>query len=292
MLEDVRRSYVQMASVVVPNWRKLDVNTLCNLYLEHEENPFERSGYFSAVLLKKWGYIGRHYVNSKASGFTIEQCYDMVCDAVLYVLNHHKWTDPENKLYGDKSAPDKCLNRCIYSVRQREYYLSNLDNRRTNFGGVSLDFIIEETGDHNEVLSDVPEDFSSDDSFSSNLVVKEIITKMFNTDKIIEALILDNIVNDDCFMERKNVNTYETEEGVKKYNTYSSDFKLGKLVNNLNGYDINTLRKICFHYSINQEKVVDFLPILTNDKNKLSRIVKAALVNLGKNKYLKESLCC
>ena len=51
MLEDVRRSYVQMASVVVPNWRKLDVNTLCNLYLEHEENPFERSGYFSAVLL-------------------------------------------------------------------------------------------------------------------------------------------------------------------------------------------------------------------------------------------------
>ena len=142
------------------------------------------------------------------------------------------------------------------------------------------------------MLSDVPEDFSSDDSFSSNLVVKEIITKMFNTDKIIEALILDNIVNDDCFMERKNVNTYETEEGVKKYNTYSSDFKLGKLVNNLNKYDINTLRKICFHYSINQEKVVDLLPILTNDKNKLSRIVKAALVNLGKNNYLKESLCC
>ena len=292
MLEDVRRSYVQMASVVVPNWRKLDVNALCNLYLEHEENPFERSGYFSAVLLKKWGYIGRHYINSKASGFTIEQCYDMVCDAVLYVLKHHKWTDPENKLFGDKSAPDKCLNRCIYSARQREYYLSNLDNRRTNFGGISLDSIIEETGDHTDVLSDASEDFSSDDSFSSNLVIKEIITEMFNSDKIIEALILDNIVNDDCFMEHKATSVYETEDGVKKYNTYSFDFKLGKLVNNLNGYDINTIRKICTHYSINQEEVVDLLPILTKDKNKLSRIVKAALVSLGKNKYLKESLCC
>ena len=124
------------------------------------------------------------------------------------------------------------------------------------------------------------------------IFVKEIITKMFNADKIIEALILDNIVNDDCFMERKATNVYETEEGVKKYNTYSSDFKLGKLVNNLNGYDINTIRKICFNYSINQEKVVDLLPILTKDKNKLSRIVKAALVSLSKNKYLKESLCC
>ena len=124
------------------------------------------------------------------------------------------------------------------------------------------------------------------------IFVKEIITKMFNADKIIEALILDNIVNDDCFMERKATNVYETEEGVKKYNTYSSDFKLGKLVNNLNGYDINTIRKICFNYSINQEKVVDLLPILTKGKNKLSRIVKAALVSLSKTKYLKESLCC
>lgn len=291
MLEEVRKSYTIRAESVVPNWKELDVNTLCNLYIQHEHNEFERDGYFSAIMLKKWGYIGRHYVNSKASGFSIEQCYDMVCDAVLYILKMRKWLDPNNKLYGDKNGPDKCLNRCIFSARQRDYYLSNRDKRRINFGKVSLDSIMESVGDHSDLLEDNSEDFSSDENLDSNISLKTLVSELFKKHKVLEALVIDNIINDDCFTTKSESREMVVEEGVEEYKVYHNNFKLGKLVDNLYNYDIDILRTICYNYSVSEDVVVDVLPILTKDKGKLSRIVKAILSNLGSDKSLKEALC-
>ena len=290
MLEEVKRSYVLRANSIVPNWKDLDVNTLCNLYIEHENNESERDGYFSAIMLKKWGYIGRHYTNSKASGFSIEQCYDMVCDAVLYILKMRKWLDPNNKLYGDKSGPDKCLNRCIFSARQRDYYLSNRDKRKINFGNVSLDTIIENVGDHSEILED--EDFSSEEDLQQSIFSKSLVVQMFNKNKIIEALILDNILNDDCFVTKVKTEEMIIDDEVEEYKTYQNNFKLGKLVNNLYNYDADIIREICYTYSIKEDVVLDILPILNRDKGKLSRIVKATLAKMSQDKELRESLCC
>lgn len=291
MLEDIKKSYMITANSIVPNWKNLDVNTLCNLYVQHEHNDAERDGYFSAILLKKWGYIGKHYVNSKASGFTIEQCYDMVCDAVLYILKMRKWLDPKNKLYGDKNGPDKCLNRCIFSARQRDYYLSNRDKRKVNFGKVSLDIIIDNVGDHTELLEDVSDDFSLDENLGKSMYLKYLISQMFRKNKIIEALILDNIVNDDCFVTKVETKEMIIDDESEEYKSYSNNFKLGKLVNNLYNYNVDVIRHICNTYAVKEDEVIDILPVLNRDKGRLSRIVKATLNNLGKDKDLKETLC-
>ena len=66
MLEDIKKSYVKTANSSVPNWKELDVNTLCNLYIENEKDEGKKNGYFSAIVLKKWGYIGKNYINSKS----------------------------------------------------------------------------------------------------------------------------------------------------------------------------------------------------------------------------------
>ena len=184
MLEDIKKSYVKTANSSVPNWKELDVNTLCNLYIENEKDEVKKNGYFSAIVLKKWGYIGKHYINSKSSGFSIEQCYDMVLDAVMYILKMRKWLDPNNKLYGDKNAPDKCLNRCIFSARQRDYYLSNRDKRKYNYGNVSLEYIVDNVGDHTDVLGD---DFSypnEDNNMFINVTLKNIVQKMILSIKL------------------------------------------------------------------------------------------------------------
>lgn len=292
MLEDVKRSYIQKANAVVPNWKDIDVNTLCNLYIENEHNDLKRDAYFSAILLKKWGYIGRHYINSKASGFSIEQCYDMVLDAILYILKKRKWLDPHNKLYGDKNAPDKCLNRCIYSARQRDYYLANRDKRRVNFGKASLHDIMDNIGDHTEILTDQESEFANEDNIIKNLDLKNMISELFKKNKIIEALILDNILNDDCFVTKSDSSEVVVDEETEKVKTYSSNFKLGKLVNNLYCYNLEEIKAICQTYTIKEEILIDYLPILNRDKGKLSRVVKATITNMSKDKKLRASLCC
>lgn len=292
MLEDVKRSYERMANTVVPNWRELDVNTLCNLYIENENNEVKKNGYFSAIVLKKWGYIGKHYINSKASGFSIEQCYDMVLDAIMYILKMRKWLDPNNKLYGDKNAPDKCLNRCIFSARQRDYYLSNRDKRRYNYGGISLEAITDNVGDHTEVLCDEVLDQDNQDYMFVNVTLKNIINHMVSKNKILEALVLDNIANDDCYTTKTETTEIVTKDTVEKVKRSHDVFKLCKLVDNLYNYDIKTIKRICNMYCLEEEKLIDFLPVLNNDKGRLSRVVKSVMNNLRNDKELIETLCC
>ena len=292
MLEDVKKSYEKRANSVVPNWRELDVNTLCNLYIENENDEIKKNGYFSAVVLKKWGYIGKHYINSKASGFSIEQCYDMVLDAVMYILKMRKWLDPNNKLYGDKNAPDKCLNRCIFSARQRDYYLSNRDKRKYNYGGVSLESITDNVGDHTEVLCDEMLDQDNQDYMFINVTLKNLINRMVSKNKILEALILDNIANDDCYTTKTETTEIVTEDDVEKVKKSHNVFKLGKLVDNLYNYDIKTIKRICNMYCLEEEKLLDFLPVLNKDKGKLSRVVKSVMNNLRDDRELRETLCC
>lgn len=286
MLEDIKKSYIKVADSIVPGWREKNINTLCNLYIKNEKDDTKRNGYFSAILLKKWPYIGKHYVNSKNSGFTIDQCYDMVCDGILYILKKRKWLDPTNKLYGDQNGPDKCLNRCIFSARQRDYYLSNRDKRRINYGKASLDSLMEQAGDHMDTLADQEESVTTTDNTVYSLDVKILVTKLFNTNKVIEALIIDNIVNDDCFVRQKDKNQEKSS-----INSYQTIFKIGKLINNLYGYDIDDIKKICHQYSIKEDVVLDYLPLLNNDKYKLSRVVRATLTKLGKDKELRDTLC-
>lgn len=292
MLEDVKRSYERRANSVVPNWRELDVNTLCNLYIENENDEVKKNGYFSAVVLKKWGYIGKHYINSKASGFSIEQCYDMVLDAIMYILKMRKWLDPNNKLYGDKNAPDKCLNRCIFSARQRDYYLSNRDKRKYNYGGISLEAITDNVGDHTEVLCDDVLDQDNQDYMFVNVTLKNIINHMVSKNKILEALVLDNIANDDCYTTKTETTEIVTKDTTEKVKRSHDVFKLCKLVDNLYNYDIKTIKRICNMYCLEEEKLIDFLPVLNNDKGRLSRVVKSVMNNLRNDKELIETLCC
>lgn len=273
MLEEIRKNYIKEAKTVIPNYQQLDVNKLCNLYVENEKDDIKRSGYFAAIILKKWGYIGRHYTESKASNFSIEDCYDMILEAVCYVLKSRSWKNPDKAIYKDPQGPDKCLNRAIWSVRKRYYYLSNMDKRKINFGKWSLDSIQETVNDHLSSL-DTNNTLNDDElSFEESVNIDLFISHLLENNKVLEGLIIDNICYDDCFVRNKN------------------EFKLFKLVNNLFDYNINTIKRICLKYNVNESKLIDVLPILNENKSNLLKIVKATIKEISTNEELKKDLC-
>ena len=291
MLELERRTLISCADASIVGWKDKSVNELCNLYVKNENNELLRQGYFSAIFLKKWGYIGKNYTASKASGFTIEDCYDMVLDAILYTLKKRKWLDPECSMYKDKNGPDKILNRCIYSSRQLWYYNANCAKRATNYGKSSLTEMEERLGDHSEIFADNCADITEN---HININTYLLVNTLFNSGKIMEGIILDNILNDDCFSEKIITYTFKDDDGYEHKTSRSSyTFKLAQLVNNIYSYDNEKIKRLATLYSVDSQKITDIMQLIkTSNKNKLHAIIKALIIKLKNNKSIKEAICC
>lgn len=288
MLEEIKGSYIANASMI-KGWQHMSVNTLCNLYIDNENNEDLKSAYFSAILLKKWPYIGKHYLNSKASGFSIEDCYDMVIHGIQYALEKRKWKDPNNKLYNDKCAPDKVLNRCIASARDIQYYLSNTGKRKGNYGKVSLDYISEEVKDCSEILAD---DNESEELNKDNISTHFLLENLVKKNKFIEALVIHSILNDDCFVEKTTTQKFMLDEEEIKAKRSSQTFKTGKLVDTLYKYREQKIHTLCDEYHINDDKITKVRDVLIKaDKNKLNRLVRSVLSKLADDEDVKEYLC-
>lgn len=300
MLEEIKKTYLREAARI-PSWETTSVNTLCNLYIDNEQDESLKSAYFSAIILKKWPYIGKHYLASKASGFSIEDCYDMVVHGIQYALDKRKWRDPNNKLYNDKCGPDKVLNRCIASSRYIEYYLSNTHKRRSNFGKTSLDMIQENVKDCTDILSD---ECVSQDNVSEDISITLLVDKLMRANKVLEALIINDIVEGDCFILKSSTKKLEYEVEVEdddgktkteivkeKVKSYSHNFKLTKLINDLYKYNEVDLRNICKSYCISIEKENDLIRLFKTKKNKFDRVIKETLSNMAKDRIIKNHLC-
>lgn len=293
MLEEIKSSYIQAASRI-PGWQNESVNTLCNLYIDNEDNDLLKSAYFAAIILKKWPYIGKHYTSSKASGFSIEDCYEMVIHGIMYALEKRKWRDPTNKLYNDRCAPDKVLNRCIASSRDIQYYLSNTGKRKVNYGKASLDSICEEVNDCNELLAD---DDAYEEVVNDSYSIDSLTDNLINKNKIIEAMIVNSIVNDDCFIDKCNTETVtinkdtELEEEIK-VKKHSSSFKAGKLVDNLYKYKSTKVMNLCANHKLNEQTISAIVQLFDKtDKNKFARIIKITLKNMAKDTDISKYLC-
>ena len=288
MLEEIKKSYTREASRI-PNWQNTSVNVLANAYIDNENDEQLKSAYFSAILLKKWPYIGKHYAASKASGFSIEDCYDMVIHGIQYALANRKWRDPENKLYNDKCGPDKVLNRCIASSRDIQYYNANTHKRRANFGKTSLDLIEENVKDCTYVLSD---DCEAIDDAQDNISVEFLIEKLMKKEKVLEALIINDIVAGDCFITKTTTEKMIFEEEEQSYKRYTEVFKLSKLVNNLYNYSEEELRDICSAYCISKEKETSIISLFKGTKKtKFDRVIKTTLLSMAEDVTIRNHVC-
>ena len=146
MLDEYLSLYEQQASLI-ENWRKINKNTLCNLYIANENEASLKEAYFSAIVARYWPAMTKMYQRC-SFGISEEDCYHWLIDSVLYALEHRPWLDVKSNLYKDPAGPDKVINRCLKSKRLTHYQLLNKDKRVANLNTVSIDGAEEDLGDY------------------------------------------------------------------------------------------------------------------------------------------------
>lgn len=281
MLEEIRKSYIHFAKAV-PQWRIMNKNDLINACIDHENNPYLYNAYFSAVVLRYWGNIGKYYLASKRSGFTPEDCYWWLVEAITYILKARKWRDPNNPLSLDKNAPDKCINRSIYSTRQRHYYLANRLKRRVNYGKVSLDNIYEDLNGNDRIFCDPNQTF---DDVDIKLGFVSLLNFYLKNNFPLTALVL-------WILGTGNINKVST---IK--NNFPQ-FKLSKLANSVMNFSEDDLCNANIFIRLNNEDKSQLLACCKNlkclSKNKLMSVLENTMKKLRGDKNLREylELCC
>lgn len=275
MLEQEYKTLYNCAAAYIPDWRTRNKNDLANAYIDNENNEVLRDAYFSALMLRYWGNIGKYYTSSKSSGFTVDECYSWLCEAILYSLKMRRWRDPNNPLSEDKNAPDKVINRCIASRRQYYYYLANTNKKRINYCTLSLDDESVIQNDHNEYTMDM-----SYLDTNLHLNISTLSYCLYRNNKWFESFLLS-------FLEMNDFSKYSGKDkrwGINKTALYSSLSTLS--------YDkFKDIFKL-ISLDINEQSIEDkYNELISLTPNKLKALLNKTLESLKNNKDLRELQC-
>lgn len=204
LLEEIKQTYIRSADNI-PGWKTMDKNKLANLYLEYENVEPERSYYFSALMCRYWKNVHRFYKTSTSTRLEIEDFTNWLAESFFIAFKYRRWKDPSNKLYNDPQAPDKVINRCIYSTRMRYYQYYNMDKRRLNFQTDSIERQLGSFGHQANVYSYL----GVEDTDKHEDVCKDIINYYLSKKSILQAIIVDLICFSDTFKIKVDNNIFE-----------------------------------------------------------------------------------
>ena len=264
MLEQEYKTLYNAASSI-PNWQTMNKNDLINVYIDNEKDENLRNSYFAAIMCRYWKNIFKYYAQSKNSGFTIEDCYSWLVEAIMIALKYRPWRKVENSLSKDENAPDKVINRCIYSRRRYYYYIANLKKNRGEYTKVLLSTLEDDvSNDHNKFLEDKKQEI-----ISVNYDIYFALRSLFLKGEYAKGIILYTIISDRDCIERDKVSVSRVVSSLLKTD-YSS------LIVSL---DIDS----------NYNKMVRELKLM--ESKKLFKVVKNIVKSFSKDKELKESLC-
>lgn len=264
MLEEYKRMYEEKASVI-PNWRQISKNDLCNLYVDCDENHNELAeNYLAAIICRYWPAIDKLYTMSSNCA-TKEDCYEWLIDAIMYALNHRAWKDPKNKLFEDEKAPDKVINRCIKSVRLTFYQGVNRDKRRLNFQLLSIEDLQDKLKD--ALIPHYEQEYEE----MKVKYAKDQVIAFFNRKEYIIAFILDGILFTDCFKR------------IQENDDFYLVFSISKLCKTLRNLDESYFKVFSKRYNIPINTVTSaysYVEKLT--PSKLETRVKNSLIQFRK----------
>lgn len=281
MLQDIYNSYLKCAQGL-GDFQALSKTELANGYCDAEEaqDEIKRNQYYAALMLRYWFKVYSLYRESQSARLEIEDFTSWLAESLQIAFNYRSWRDPKNKLYNDPNGPDKVINRCIFSTRNRYYQHYNKDKRKVNYISDSLERQIDAFGDSATALV-------------SNLVYDEkspcddIVELYIKQNKIIEALIIDMISFQDSL---KKISPYKNKEGENIKTSY--EFSERKIMDHLNNLNSNYLNYFINKYDID----IKLIDIAQNKIKKLSNTrlyayIRKTLYDLRNNKEMLDLLC-
>ena len=268
MLNDTKRDLTLMARKLVKPYESYSIDELADAYCDAVDsgNDILKDIYISALVLRFWHKIDKMYkANTVAPCLEHEDFFWWLYEAIEYACKYRGWRDTT------KEKPlnaQQCINKCIETIKLQKYYNLRLDKNKTVNFTVSMDTPIGgDSDDQAKTVGDMLESEETWDDHSADDVML-LVQNYINKDKIVEAILIDNIAFND--VQRWYKQTVKTESG--KYTEISSEFYPYRLVQIVSKLPEDYKRDFLRKYRISEEKLDAVLAYV--DKSTNQRLYK------------------
>lgn len=266
MLQETKRDLMICARKLAKPYESYTIDELADAYCEAVDtnNTTLKDVYISALILRFWYTIDKMYKNNTvAPCLEYEDFFWWLYEAIEYACKYRGWKDPTKKLNAQQ-----CINKCIDTIKLQKYYDLRLDKKKAVNYCTSMDAPISGEGDDAEkTLGDMLEDDSIDYAAGADSVIM-LVQNYINNNKIIEAILIDNIAfNDVQKHSKKVIKTTNTEGETYKYTEYSSEFWAYRLVQIVSKLPKAYKKTFMERYNISEEKLDSVLDVIGRSNN-------------------------
>ena len=280
MLNETKRDLTFLARKLVKPYEQYSIDELADAYCDAVDNGDEalKNIYISALILRFWYTIDKMYkANTVAPSLEYEDFFWWLYEAIEYACKYRGWRDPSKNLNAQQ-----CINKCIDTIKLQKYYDLRLDKRKVVNHTCSMDAPLGGDGDDaSKTIGDMLEAEGECDDHSADDIIY-LVQSYIDRNKIIEAILIDNIVNNDAQKHfKKTVKTTTADGETIRYTEHSSEFwpyRLIQIVSKLpDTYKSYFLEK----YNISEEKLTAILDVIDRANNqKLYRYLDRTLAEL------------
>lgn len=280
MLQQTKRDLVAQARRLVKPYEKYSIDELANAYCDAVDNNDEtlKDIYISALILRFWYTIDKMYrSNTVAPSLEYEDFFWWLYEAIEYACKYRGWRDPTKNLNAQQ-----CINKCIDTIKLQKYYDLRLDKRKVVNHSCSLETPVGgDSGGDSKTIGDLLESEEYTDDHSTDDAVL-LVQSYINRNKIIEAILIDNIAfNDVQRFSKKVVKTKNSKGEDVKYVEHSSEFWPYRLVQIVSKLPASYKAYFMKRYTISSEKLDAVLEAINKANNqKLYKFLYRTLAEL------------
>lgn len=268
MLQTTKKDLMDWAKKLNQPYENYTIDELADAYCDATDHNDDilKNIYISALILRFWYKIDKMYkANTVAPCLDYEDFFWWLYEAIEYACKYRGWRDPSKKLNAQQ-----CINKCIETIKLQKYYNLRLDKNKTVNYCISMDTpLCGDSDDAEKTLGDTLEDEDSTIDMSADVVIS-LVQSYINNNKIIEAILIDNIAFNDVQKHFKRViKTTNAEGDTYRYTEHSSEFWPFRLMQIINKLPATYKKDFMKRYSISEEKlsvVLDTIDKVPNTK--------------------------
>ena len=281
MLTETKNDLIYEARKLVRPYESYSIDELADAYCDavDSQNETLKSIYISALILRFWHKIDKMYrANTVAPSLEYEDFFWWLYEAIEYACKYRGWRDAEKNLNAQQ-----CINKCIDTIKLQKYYNLRLDKNKAVNHCTSMDTPMYGDDESVRTLGDTIETEETYDDLNGTDAMM-LIQGYINKNKIIEAILLDNIAfNDVNRYYKKTIKTKNSSGEDYKYVEHSSEFWAYKLVKIINEISSSAEYEAVFarRYTISDSKLTASLEALHKMNNqKIYKSIRRTLSEL------------
>ena len=281
MLNETKKDLTFLARKLVKPYEQYSIDELADAYCDAVDSGNEtlKDIYISALILRFWYTIDKmHNANTVAPSLEHEDFFWWLYEAIEYACKYRGWKDETKKLNAQQ-----CINKCIDTIKLQKYYDLRLDKRKVVNNCISIETPVGEDSDGGtRTIGHMLESEDNLEDITSDYAAIALVQSYINRNKIIEAILLDNIAFNDVQRHyKKTIKTTNTAGEEVKYVEHSSEFWSYRLVQIVSKLPASYKAEFMHRYNISEEKLDAVLEVVEKANNqKLYRYLDRTLAEL------------